>query len=152
MEYVSPPVLKNKMEHALSVIYEAFGFEPPGYVVKLMGDTLLSEQTIDFGRLDEELQAGIIRTLVSNEVVYRDVSALNPFLAGLADWQSDEHLIAENNGIIRRAYGKERIAAILRETYRGVMNTRVVHKLSKMLLLEKYLDPLRLSLVGVGHV
>jgi glycosyltransferase involved in cell wall biosynthesis len=152
MEYVSPPVLKNKMDHAMTTIYEAFGLEPPAYVIRMMDDMIFTEQTIDFGRLDEELQAGIIRIMASNDTVYREIGALNPFLAGLADWQSDEELIAENNLRIREAYGKERIAAILRKTYQEVMDTPIVHKLSKTLLLELYLDPLRLSLVGVGHV
>jgi glycosyltransferase involved in cell wall biosynthesis len=152
MEYVASPVLKNKMEHAMTTIYKAFGFEPPSYALRIMDDTLFSAQTIDFGRLDEELQAGVIRIMASNDVVYREIAALNPFLAGLADWQSDEELIVENNQKIREAYGKERIAAILRQTYQTVMTTPILHKLSKILLLELYLDPLRISLVGVGHV
>jgi glycosyltransferase involved in cell wall biosynthesis len=152
MEYIAPPVLKNKMEHAMNAVYEAFGLEPPSYAIRMMDDMIFTEQTIDFGRLDEELQAGVIRIMASNNTVYREIAALNPFLAGLADWQSDEELIAENNRKIREAYGKERIASILRRTYQTVMNTPILHKLSKILLLELYLDPLRLSLVGVGHV
>ncbi|MDR2247142.1 MAG: glycosyltransferase family 1 protein [Treponema sp.] len=152
MDYIALPVLKNKMERAMTAIYEAFGLEPPAYAIRMMNDMIFTEQTIDFGRLDEELQTGIIRILASNDVVYREIAALNPFLMGLADWQSDENLIAENNRRIREAYGKERIAAILRRTYQSVMNTPILHKLSKVLLLELYLDPLRLSLVGVSHV
>jgi glycosyltransferase involved in cell wall biosynthesis len=152
MEYIAPPVLKNKMEHAMTVIYEAFGMEPPSYAIRMMDDMIFSDQMIDFGRLDEELQAGVIRIMASNNAAYREIRALNPFLAGFADWQSDEELIAENNRRIREAYGKERIAAILRQTYQAVITTPILHKLSKILLLELYLDPLRLSLVGVGHV
>jgi glycosyltransferase involved in cell wall biosynthesis len=152
IEYISPPVLKNKMEHAINSIYEAFGLEPPGYAVKMMDDMILSEQTIDFGRLDEELQAGIIHVMASNDAVYREIGMLNPFLAGLAVWEDDNALIAENNLKIREAYGKKKIAEILHKTYQSVMNTPVLHKLSKRLLLELYLDPLRLSLIGVGRV
>jgi hypothetical protein len=152
MDYIAPPVLKNKMEHAMTAIYEAFGLEPPSYTIRMMDDMIFTEQTIDFGRLDEELQAGVIRVMASNDVVYREIAALNPFLAGLADWQSDEELIEENKRRIQEVYGKERIADILRGTYRSVMNTPILHKLSKILLLELYLDPLRLSLVGVSHV
>jgi glycosyltransferase involved in cell wall biosynthesis len=152
MEYIAPPVLKNKMEHTMTAIYEAFGLEPPSYAIRMMDDMIFTEQTIDFGRLDEELQAGVIRIVASNDTVYREIGALNPFLEGLADWQNDEELIEENKRRIREAYGKERIAAVLRETYRKVLSTPILHKLSKVLLLELYLDPLRLSLVGVGHV
>jgi hypothetical protein len=152
MEYISPPVLKNKMDHAITVIYGAFGLTPPGYIIRMMDDLILTEQVIDFGRLDEELQSSIIRIMASNKVVYREIKGLNPFLEGLSEWQSDEALIAENNQTIRQIYGRERIASVLRKTYQAVMNTPIHQKLSKALLLELYLDPLRLSLVGVGHV
>lgn len=151
-EYIAPPVLKSKMEHAMIAVYEAFGLEPPAYTVQMLDEMLFTGQVIDFGRLDEDLQTNVIRIMVSNDAVYREIAALNPFLAGLADWRSDEELIAENNRKIREAYGRERIASILRQTYRSVMDTPIVHKLSKRQLLELYLDPLRLSLVGVGHV
>jgi glycosyltransferase involved in cell wall biosynthesis len=151
-EYIAPPVLKNKLEHAMIAIYEAFGLEPPGYIIRMMDDIILSEKTIDFGRLDEELQANIIHITASNAAVYREIGALNPFLDGLADWKSDDDLIAENSLNIRERYGKERITAILRKTYQSVMDTPILHKLSKALLLELYLDPLRLSLVGVGRM
>jgi glycosyltransferase involved in cell wall biosynthesis len=151
-EYIAPPFLKKKMEQALISIYEAFGLEPPGYLIRMMDDTIMTESMIDFGRMDEELQAGIIRIMASNSAVYREVAAINPFLAGLADWKSDDKLIAENNQKIREVYGREKIAAILRGTYRSVMETTVVHKLSKLLLLELFLDPLHLSLVGISRV
>jgi glycosyltransferase involved in cell wall biosynthesis len=152
MEYVSLPALKLKMEQAMIRIYQAFGLEPPEYMIRMMAETFLSEQTIDFGRLDEEFQIGVIKTLASNATVFRDIAALNPFLAGIGDWRSDEALIAANNERIRRAYGRERIAGLLRDTYRAVLEHPVVHSLSKIRLLGLYLDPLRLSLVGVGHV
>jgi hypothetical protein len=152
MEYISLPALKLKMEQAMIKVYEAFGLEPPAYMIRMMDETILSEQTIDFGRLDEEFQTGVIKTLASNATVFRDIAALNPFLAGLGDWRGDEALIAANNGRIHQAYGRERIAGILRDTYRAVLEHPVVQSLSKIQLLELYLDPLRLSLVGVGHV
>jgi glycosyltransferase involved in cell wall biosynthesis len=152
MEYIALPVLKNKMEYAITAVYEAFGIDPPAYVMRMMDDMIFTGQMIDFGRLDEELQAGVIRIMASNDTVYREIGALNPFLAGLADWQNDEELIRENSLRIRDAYGKQRIAALLRRTYQTVLQTPILHKLSKTLLLELYLDPLRLSLVGVSHV
>jgi hypothetical protein len=90
--------------------------------------------------------------MTSNDAVYQEIKMSNPFLEGLEYWKSDDGLIAENNLKIREAYGREKIAVILRKTYQSVMDTPILHKLSKLLLLELYLDPLRLSLVGVGRV
>jgi glycosyltransferase involved in cell wall biosynthesis len=147
--YISPAALRKKMDHALTNIYEAFGLDPPQYIIRMLNDEICSRDELDFGRLDEEFQEYLIRTLVSNDAVFRDIGELNPFLAGLADWKPDEDLIRQNRRIVLEKYGKERMARILRDAYREVGNP-VVHRISKSMLLELYLDPLRLSLIEVG--
>jgi hypothetical protein len=149
MEYISPPVLKNKIDHTMHRIYHAFGLDVPGYITGMMEEHLQTAKVVDFGVLDEELQAGIIRTLTANPAVVRDVAAINPFFRGLRHWQGDEELIEANRQIISRSYGKERVGSLLRDAYRAVA-VPVTHKLSKVLMLELYLDPLKLFLVGVG--
>jgi glycosyltransferase involved in cell wall biosynthesis len=152
MVYLAPLILRKKMERALTGIYEAFGQEPPRYLINMMGDELLSHDTVDFGRLDEESQEGIIRTVISNWVVFQDIIKENPFLGTLADWQPYEEDIAYNSRKVAEAYGKERIVSILKDAYQSVLDNPVTHKLSKSILLELYLDPLQMSLVGIGHV
>jgi hypothetical protein len=149
-DYVSPLLFYKKMEHTMTGVFRAFGMEPPEYIIKLLNEEIFSRDTVDFGRLDEELQESIIRTLCSNRAVLRDILTLNPFLEGLAERRSDESLIESNRTRILEAYGKERTTALLRDTYRSVISNPVVHRLSKSTLLELYLNPLRLSLVGVG--
>ncbi|GHV91656.1 hypothetical protein AGMMS50268_21590 [Spirochaetia bacterium] len=154
LEYVSPGKLKNKMEQAIIRVYRAFGLEAPSRLIKMMTGDLFSRDTLDFGRLDEEAQAAIIRTLAANRGACRDISAHNLFLISLGDenpmGKEKEALIQSNAAIVRRAYGRERISEILLEVYRQVMEHPVVQKLSKSLLLELYLDPYRFSLVGMG--
>jgi glycosyltransferase involved in cell wall biosynthesis len=150
-DYIAIPVLKAKMESALSAVYRAFGKELPGFIIQLLDDKLFSGK-IDFAILDEELQTEIIRILASNSTVFREVAAMNPFLAELGDWRSDEDLIGNNAQVISRAYGREPIAAVLRDTYQKVVHTDVTHRLSKVLLLDLYLDPLKFFLIGVSHV
>ncbi|MDR1099662.1 MAG: glycosyltransferase family 1 protein [Treponema sp.] len=149
LEYVSLVMLRNKMESAIRRVYRAFGLEVPVHIMRLMTEELGSRDTLDFGRLDEEFQESIIRTLCNNRTAFRDVAALNPFLGGLADWREDEALIKSNRQIIREYYGRERISKILMDTYRAVMDHPVVHKISKPVLLDLYLNPLRFSLVDM---
>jgi hypothetical protein len=148
--YISSTGLRKKMGHALTNIYESFSLEPPQYIVRMLNDEIYSRDELDFGRLDEEFQEYLIRTLVSNDAVFRDIADVNPFLAGLADWKPDEDLIRHNRKVVLESYGKERIARILRDAYRAVGNP-VAHRISKSILLELYLDPLRLSLIEVGN-
>jgi hypothetical protein len=79
------------------------------------------------------------------------VAVLNPFLEGLADWKEDEALIESNRGVILENYGGDRMSGRLMDCYRAVMDHPVVHKISKPVLLDLYLNPLRFSLVGMAH-
>jgi hypothetical protein len=151
MAYLSPPLLKHKMEHALTAVYEAFGLETPEYTIKAMEDALLSRDTVDFGCLDEDLQESIIRALASNKAVYQDIGDSNPFLGNLGDLSRDEVLIGANKEKIRQAYGGDRIRTLLRETYQSVTGVPVTQRLSKSILLELYLDPRKIFMVGVGR-
>jgi hypothetical protein len=149
-EYVSPGMLRNKMETAIHRVYGAFGLEVPVHIIRMMTEDLFSQETLDFGRLDEEFQESIIRTIQRNCTAYQDVAALNPFLEGLADWKENEAMIETNRKAILENYGRERMSKILMDTYQAVM-VPVVHKISKPVLLDLYLNPLRVSLVGMGY-
>jgi glycosyltransferase involved in cell wall biosynthesis len=151
MVYISQTMLRKKMDHTIAGVYDAFGLEPPHYIINMLNDELFSRDDLDFGRMDEESQEYIIRTMVSNEAVFRDIAEVNPFLRGLAEWQPDEDLITRNREVISNAYGRERTRQKIREIYQAVYAAPVVHKISKTMLLELYLDPLRLSLVEVGN-
>jgi glycosyltransferase involved in cell wall biosynthesis len=150
-EYVSPGMLRNKMESAIRKVYGAFGLAVPAHIIRMMTEELVSRDTLDFGRLDEEFQESIIRTIQRNRTAFREVAALNPFLEQLADWQEDVSLIESNGKIIRENYGEERMSKILLDAYRAVM-VPVRHKISKPVLLDLYLNPLRFSLVGMDAV
>jgi glycosyltransferase involved in cell wall biosynthesis len=150
-EYVAPCMLRNKMELAMRKVYGAFGLVVPAHIMRMMTEELSARDTLDFGRLDEEFQESIIRTIQRNRTAFRDVAVLNPFLENLADWQEDASLIENNGKAVRENYGGERMSKILLDAYRAVM-VPVVHKISKPVLLDLYLNPLRFSLVGMDAV
>jgi glycosyltransferase involved in cell wall biosynthesis len=148
--YISPGGLRAKMEKAVRDVYAAFGAGVSPMVLKMIDDDLSSGETVDFGRLDEELQISILGVMAKNPVVLRDVAAVNPFLRDLADWEPGGDLIRSNGEAVRRMYGRERMAKILLEAYRQVLDHPVVQRISKPMLLDLYLDPLHFSLVGLG--
>ncbi|MDR1177977.1 MAG: glycosyltransferase family 1 protein [Spirochaetaceae bacterium] len=151
MVYLPEPVLKKKMEKALETTCRSFSLAVPPYLSKMLSDDIASRDSFDFGRLDEELQTGIIQTAAANRSARQDLIDINPFLAQFAHREEDGELIRYNREKILASYGREKIVSSLRETYRRVMETDVVHKLSRSVLLELYLDPLKLSLIGIGH-
>jgi hypothetical protein len=117
----------------------------------MLTDDVFSRDVFDFGRLDEELQTDVLETLASNGAAREDIMEANPFLAGLASWEPDEALVAANRERILAAYDANAALGRLKEAYRAVVEHPVRHRLSKAILLELFLDPLKLSLVGAGH-
>lgn len=151
MVYLPAPLLRHKMESALAMTYKAYDITPPPYALKTLTDDLFSRDSFDFGRMDEELQTDVIETLASNAAACADIADANPFLAGLSTWEPDERTVAANRDRILSAYAAQSAAALLRETYRMTVERPVRHRLSKSVLLELFLDPLKISLIGLGH-
>ncbi|MDR2901305.1 MAG: glycosyltransferase family 1 protein, partial [Treponema sp.] len=114
-------------------------------------DDIFTHDHFDFGRLDEELQTGLLRTLCANRVVLEDIAAINPFLANLATWTPNEELISTNAHHIAQNYGRDHVFHTLKQSYDQVLNRPVKQKISKAILLELFLDPLKMPLVGVGY-
>jgi hypothetical protein len=151
MIYIASAVLRERLENTMSKVYKRFGIEPPRHVIKTVWEELTSRDSIDFSRLDEKTQGGIIQVMAFNRRVFRDIADINPFLQNLAAWKPDEDLVEANNRTVREVYGRKTILALLRQAYQAALETPVAHKITKSILLELYLDPARLSLVGVGN-
>jgi hypothetical protein len=151
MIYIAPAVLRERLENTMRQVYKRFGIEPPRHVIKTVWEDMTSRDSIDFSRLDEKTQGGIIRVMAFNKRVFQDIADINPFLQNLAAWKPDEDLVDANNRTVRDRYGRETILALLRRSYQSALQTPVTHKITKSILLELYLDPARLSLVGVGN-
>ncbi len=151
MVYLPAPALGQKMETTLESTYRSVGLKPPHYITNMMVNDIFSHDYFDFGRMDEELQTGLLRTLCSNSAVLQDIATVNPFLAKLSRWTPNDELISQNSVHVESSYGREHIFNSLKKSYDQVINHPVKHKISKSILLELFLDPLKMSLVGVGY-
>lgn len=151
MVYLSAPILKQKMETTLESTYKSFGIKAPQYIKNMMMDDIFTHDFFDFGRMDEELQSGLLKTLCANHVVMEDIATVNPFLANLSRWMPNEELISQNKYHVENSFGRNHIFNALKQCYDEVINHPVKQKISKSILLELFLDPLKLSLVGVGY-
>ena len=151
MVYISSTILREKMEHTMMSVYKRFGIDPPRYIIKMMDEDISSRDVMDFGRLDEKTQGGIIRIVAANRRVFQDIADINPFLRQLANWQPNEEVIQANRQRALEFYGREPVLKLLQETYQSALHTPVTHKIIKSILLELYLDPFQISLVGVGN-
>ncbi len=149
--YLPSHLLRRKLQEALEETYRAFGADLPPFALKRMTDDLFARDVFDFGRLDEEMQTEVLETLLWNDAAKEEIAEANPILASLPNWESDESLIAANRDRILVTYGARGAAERLRSAYRSVVDRPVRQKLSKSMLLDLFLDPERISLVGLNH-
>jgi glycosyltransferase involved in cell wall biosynthesis len=148
-EYTEPDVLRKKIEEALTRVYAAFGSVLPPSVPAALEKALSGRDRFDFGIMDEAMQEGIIRLAASDRAVRDRIKKANPFLDDLPDWHADPALLEANRSAVLQAYSREKILETLLTTYKKVLNP-VVQCISRPRLLELYLDPARLSLIGIS--
>lgn len=151
MVYLSPPLLRKKLEQVLIETYEAYHLELETHTLKNLTDDIFSQEVFDFGKLDEEFQMDIIKMAASNSIARQDIIDVNPFLEILETWNIRDHdeIIQANKDIILKHYSMENTQHQLQMTYTKVTSTTVQHKISKSVLLELFLDPLKLFPVGI---
>lgn len=149
--YLPSPILRRKLEKALISAYSAFDLELPSYALKMMTDDLFSRDVFDFGRLDEELQTDVLEMLASNDAALQDIIDVNPFLKNLEQWKENPELIRKNKECILNTYNADAVVRMLHASYASILDHPVEHHLSKSILLELFLDPSKISLVGIGH-
>ncbi len=148
--YLPVPLMRHKMEAALERIYRAYDFAPPPFAVKMLDDDLVSRSGFDFGRLGEDLQTEMIETLAANAAAREDLSAANPFLTRIAELHEGEESIALNKERILAAYSLPPALMRLKSAYRSVVERPLRHRISKSVLLELFLDPLKMPIAGVA--
>jgi len=153
MAYLPPPLLRKKLEQILLDTYTAYHLEVEPHTLKTLTDDVFSKEVFDFGKLDEEFQMDIIEMAASNSIARQDIMDLNPFLETLASWdmKAHENLIQTNKELVLLHYSMEHALNQLQTAYTRVTSSPVQHRISKTVLLDLFLDPLKLFPVGITH-
>lgn len=153
MVYLSPPLLRKKLEQVLLETYRAYKLELEEHTLKTLTDDIFSREVFDFGKLDEEFQMDIIEMTASNSIARQDIIEVNPFLETLRSWDMDAHedIIKANRELILLRYSMEHSLNQLQMAYTKVTSTPVRHRVSKSVLLDLFLDPLKLYPVGISR-
>jgi len=147
-EYAEPAKLRKKTAEALIRVYTAFGLSLPPQIHGEL-DQVFSQDFCDFGIMDEEIQEKTLRLAVQNKTVREQIKKANPFLEALAELKIDSSLVDANRLAVLSAYSRKNILSTILEAYRKTF-IPVTQYISRSRLLELYLDPARLSLVGIS--
>lgn len=145
MAWIRAETLRDKVAGALRAQRLAYGLECSPTDADQALKSMRGNETIDFGRLDEELQSEIVRKVAQTPALARhmtpDALGKNLPLPGV---------IARNRSLVRVEYGPKRYAQRLMTIFRSVMDDSecVADKpFSEQCLIEQFSAPERLCLL-----
>jgi len=143
--------LRHKYVKAVQDIWGLYGRTGAAEAVETMESALFDKPTLDFARLDEASQARVLERLCEDEGLKNSLARLNPGLLALSFWKEDEALIEANREMVKEHWSIEAAIGILKEAWRAAIDRPCVQKLDRERLLEHFLDPRNLFLVGTGY-
>jgi len=143
VDWVFETALHDKIRGGLTSYLHAYGLEPGRDDLERVLSAWVKDARLDVGRLDEELQAEILRRVVASST---DRAQLRP--SDPASIPSPE-VVAHNRQAVLAAYSLEGYTRQLEEVYRRVLESPVETPgaISGRRLLERFLAPERLFLL-----
>lgn len=108
--------------------------------VKSSFKKMTSNQTIDFGLLDEHFQKKFIYRIIFEEQEKKLFTRLNPFLAHPGKVRDEKSLVKNNKNVVLKHYNKTGYQKRLLEIYRIVSSSTVHHKIDKKRLLSHFFN------------
>jgi len=148
-EYAEAEKLRQKTKAALTSVYAAFGLSLPSRVSAELEAAFNSRSFFDFGIMDEAIQEKVLRLAVADKTIHSRIKAANPFLETLANWNIDPAATEANRSTVLSAYSREKTLGTILDAYRKSL-VPITQNISRPRLLELYLDPAHIFLVGIS--
>ena len=101
---------------------------------------LLETEHIDFGLLDEPLQAQVIQAVQSDPARRQRLLALNPALQRMGRHPRSRQRIQHNRERILTTFGQSRYGERLQTIYREVLTLAVQHRIDKSRLIKEFMQ------------
>lgn len=140
----SGDALGRKIRDALSETMAAYGREMSEADYERAYSAVVQNDTVDFGRLDEELQQKAIRRIVADRSARQEVSPLS-----LEGGESLEKSVNNNRAAALRHYSTKEYGNKLKIIYKqlAAAGTNEEEPLNRKMLLDQFLDPQRFYLL-----
>ena len=105
---------------------------------------------IDFGLLNEDYQRRVILKLLSHKTLLQDLLNLNPFLSKIGRIHDEKELVKTNRDAVMENYNISLYRQKLLTAYKAVHTHKIRHRIDKKILLAKFLDLKKFSLLKWG--
>lgn len=123
------------------------GLEPDTGEGERFVDALLSANALDFGRLGEELQQGIVREAAASPLLRSRLLELNPHLEQLFSDPAPEPIVRHNREAVLTRFSLEKAASRLLTVYGQVLGDPVRQSLDASALARAFNSPDRILLL-----
>ncbi len=110
-------------------------------------NALFSNDTLDFGYLNEKLQKQVISSVYEKPDNRKNVLDINPFLSNIDALSGQKKRIEANRLAVERQYSLEKNQERLMRIYNQVQNITVDHKIDRLRLLAAFNTPERNQLL-----
>jgi len=147
LDWVDADSLQDKAREGLQRVMGAYGQDPDASDLERCLQAWTNDDHIDFGRLDEDLQQGVIRRLSASP---SERAALRP--NGLKLPEDGDDTITHNRDIIAREYSLQRYGQQLMAIYQALLEEPhtgdgVAGRLDAGAILDRFLAPENLYLL-----
>lgn len=140
----------HRWRQAVAATETAYGRRPDPEAVRAAFQRLADAEAVDFGLLDESLQAEVVQRCVKSASDRDALVTLNPVLGSLASPVEVAGQVAANAAAVARHYGGEAIGRRLRTVYQAT--EKPIHQaVAKDRILDSFLDLDRFSLLRWGQ-
>ncbi|MCB1086594.1 MAG: glycosyltransferase family 4 protein, partial [Verrucomicrobiae bacterium] len=136
VSWIDSNALQSKLEAGLSQAFRSYDRPLPDDAVERAYMAAVADGNVDFGRLDEELQEGVLDSLLNRRGMGADLDF--PDFSPAPDAQ-----LSQNAAAIESAYGEESYGSALMTIYQSILDSPVTDAgfLDGGRLLDSFLDP-----------
>ena len=113
-------------------------------------ERMITDETIDFGLLDEALQKKVICRILSEKKDKDALVRLNPYLAQPGKIPQKEAVIKQNHRVITKTYNRQIYQETLMQIYTRVTKERVHQRIDKKVLITRFFGLNTFSLLKWG--
>ncbi len=117
-------------------------------------NSILENDGIDFGYLDETAQEQVLRNMLADTSLKHEIMMRNPFLEDIVRAPDPDRRIRHNREAVMRQYHGSVHRRQLMDCYDAVIRTPVRHAIDKKILARQFLDPKQFYMIHWenGHV
>ena len=140
----------NKWKSGIINAASSFKYHVKESEIENAFESITEKGVMDFGILDEPTQMHVIDHILSDKESSKNLVRINPFLSRMKITPDSDEMIRKNAAAISICYNRENYKRILMDIYLKISNNRVVQRIDKKILLKRFFDLKKFSLLKWG--